>query len=271
MKVIFSRKGFDGTAGGCPSPIINDQLISFPIPTKMPSSIVYSQLSGNFTDLVVDLTGGRLKGNSACHLDPDINPDLLPRLPNWRGALGQVSAAQGHLRKQGVQIGDVFLFWGLFQPVSRRSVWRFTGKRQHRIWGWLQIGEIIELGADGSKALSTHPWLKDHPHARSGWTNSNVLYIASDQLVVGGQVLARKGYGTLSKGVLLSAHEIRPSIWTVPDWLHPLKGGCGMSYNPSNRWLDDGTVQVAARGQEFVSRPQHIRELVEWLRQIITK
>ena len=36
MKIILSRKGFDGTAGGVPSPIMPDgTLLSLPIPAKM--------------------------------------------------------------------------------------------------------------------------------------------------------------------------------------------------------------------------------------------
>ncbi|MGR7910121.1 Nmad3 family putative nucleotide modification protein [Lysinibacillus capsici] len=31
-KVIISRKGFDGTTGGKPSPIIDNKFISLPIP-----------------------------------------------------------------------------------------------------------------------------------------------------------------------------------------------------------------------------------------------
>ena len=36
MKVILSRKGFDSTAGGYPSPIIDgSELVSFPIPENL--------------------------------------------------------------------------------------------------------------------------------------------------------------------------------------------------------------------------------------------
>jgi Nucleotide modification associated domain 3 len=67
------------------------------------------------------------------------------------------------LANQGVQAGDLFIFWGLFRPVENVGRWQFVGKPEHRIWGWLQIADIIELGADGSHAVEERPWLSDHP------------------------------------------------------------------------------------------------------------
>src|SRR6267378_2603959 len=41
MRVIFSRKGFDSAAGNPPSPIIDGEPISLPIPTKRRSETSY--------------------------------------------------------------------------------------------------------------------------------------------------------------------------------------------------------------------------------------
>ena len=38
-----------------------------------------------------------------------------------------------------------------------------------------------------------------------------------------------------------------------------------MTYHPSHRWGEDGTVQSAARGQEFVTVPQNAGNAAEWL------
>jgi hypothetical protein len=84
--------------------------MSLPIPTKMPTPTRFGDLSGIYGNLVSDLTRGRLTEKDWCHLDPDISEDALPRRPGWRGALGQVSAAQGHLANQDVLPGDLFLF-----------------------------------------------------------------------------------------------------------------------------------------------------------------
>jgi hypothetical protein len=271
LKIILSRKGFDGTAGGCPSPIVDGRPLSLPIPTKMPTSTRYRDLVGLYGDLVADLTHGRLNGDSRCHADPDIDEGVMDRQPGWRGALGQVAAAQGHLAKQDVQTGDLFIFWGLFREVVHDARWKFVGLPEHRIWGWLQIGEIIQLGADGSHALRERPWLSDHPHVRPGWGPQNVLYVASDSLSLGGQSLDLAGSGVLARGHRLTADNQQPSKWRAPDWLHPLMGGCGMTYHPPERWAPDGTVQSAARGQEFVAAPTAGSGALEWLKAILTE
>ncbi len=253
MRVIFSRKGFDSAAGGCPSPIVNGEPLSLPIPTRMPTPIRFGNLNGHHEGLVADLTKGKWTAQNFCHLDPDINPATLPRMPGWRGALGQVSASQSHLANQGVQKGDLFLFWGLFRPVVKHDFWRFTSKAEHRIWGWLQIGEIINLGPDGSHVLHDKPWLKDHPHCRAGWSARNVLYVATDRLAIASLPLSLPGYGVLKQGYRLTKDGATPSVWTVPDWLNPKKGGTGMTYHPLDRWSENGTLRSAAKGQEFVA------------------
>jgi hypothetical protein len=271
LKIILSRKGFDGTAGGCPSPIIEGRPLSLPIPTKMPTPTRFGDLNGPHAELVTQLTRGRLTGESCCHCDPDIDETVLPRQPGWRGALGQVGAAQGHLANQQVEAGDLFIFWGLFQEVVRGAQWQFVGRPEHRIWGWLQIGEIIDLGRDGSHALKAKPWLRDHPHVRRGWEAQNVLYVAADQARVGGKSLGLAGSGTLQRGHRLTAANEQLSRWAVPDWLHPLRGGCGMTYHPSPRWTSDGTVQSAARGQEFVANPPPRSGAEEWIAALLSE
>jgi hypothetical protein len=266
LKIIFSRKGFDSTAGGCPSPIIDGQPFSLPIPSNMPTPTRFRDLKGPYGSLVSDLTRNRrsrVTANDWCHLDPDINPDSLPRQTGWRGALGQVSAAQKHLANQGVQPGDLFIFWGLFRPVKHDGYWRFVGRPEHRIWGWLHVAEIIELGTDGSHAVTKRPWLSDHPHARAGWSPQNVLYIASEEFIIGSRVL--RGSGTLKTGYRLSEARANVSTWRAPDWLNPIRGGSGMTYHPRHRWGEDGTVRSAARGQEFVAAPSDAGNAIPWL------
>lgn len=231
----------------------------------MPTATRYGDLNGVYGRLVHDLTRGRLTANDWCHLDPDINEDSLPRKEGWRGALGQVSSAQGHLANQGIAIGDLFIFWGLFQAVDYNGSWKFVERPEHRIWGWLQVAEILELGPDGSHALPERPWLSNHPHARSGWGKRNVLYIASDKLVVNRQTLSLPGSGCLRTGYRLSHGNMRPSLWRVPDWLNPKQGGSGMTFHSLDRWEKEGTVRSAARGQEFVAAPPQQESVFEWI------
>jgi hypothetical protein len=265
MRVIFSRKGFDSAAGGCPSPIVDGQLMSMPIPSRMPTPTRFGDLIGPYGRLVTDLTKGRLTEKDRCHLDPDILESLLPRRAGWRGALGQVAFSQKHLSNQGIEPGDLFIFWGLFRPAENHGRWRFVGKPEHRIWGWLQVAEIVDLGGDGSHAVIERPWLRDHPHARAGWGTTNVLYIGRQELTLDPSM---PGYGVLDAGWRLTRPGARVSTWNVPDWLNPLHGGSGMSYHPSHRWSDD-TVRAAARGQEFVAVVPEDGKAIVWLRAMI--
>lgn len=153
--------------------------------------------------------------------------------------------------------------------MTKDGRWRFVGPKEHRIFGWLQIGEIIDLGADGSHALASRPWLVDHPHVRAGWSQRNALYVASDELVLGPRTLPFPGSGVLQKGLRLTAGDGLTSTWRVPDWLNLARGGCGMTYHPAARWSEEGTVRSAARGQEFVAVPEAQSGAMEWVEAVI--
>ena len=270
MRVIFSRKGFDGTFGGCPSPIVDGRPVPLPIPTAQPSAITYGQLEGDYAAMVTDLTRFRHRAGTACHLDPDIDRSCLPRREGWRGAFGQIGAALGHLENQGVGAGDLFLFWGCYRPAEKRlGTWTFTGPTVHMLYGWLQVGRYHRLGPDGSHVLSHRPWLADHPHARPGWGNRNGLFVAADTVRVPGFRLERPGWGVLGRGVQLSAPGQMPSTWRVPDWLHPERGGVGMTYHPPHRWSANGAVRCAPRGQEFVAHVGDDVRVGTWLSAIM--
>lgn len=266
MRIIFSRKGFDGASGGCPSPIVDGTPIPLPIPTRQPTVTNYAQLEGDYGGLVSDLTAGRVSATSSCHLDPDIDQACLPRRPGWRGALGQVSAALSHLENQGVGEGDLFLFWGCYREAIRRTGrWAFVGPITHLIFGWLQVGRYHRLGADGSHLLPTYPWLSDHPHVRSGWGRANGIFIAADAMSAPGFTASLPGWGVLERGYQLSMPGRNPSVWQTPDWLNPSRGGAGMTYHPKERWSADGTVQCVGRGQEFVAHVADDARVGEWL------
>jgi hypothetical protein len=273
MKIIFSRKGFDGRAGGCPSPIVDQVCLSLPIPTTMPTPITYGALPQLQAQLVADLTHGRIGPSTPCHLDPDLDPDTLQRQTGWRGALGQVAAAQGHLRNNGVGNDDVFLFWGLFRHAMRTPQWRFEGPPEHRIFGWLQVDDVVPLGSDGSCVLKSRPWLRDHPHARAGWSNSNTLYIAREHLRIGNTETGLPGWGLLKSGYRLTAQPqngtYTASLWKAPGWLNPLGGGVGMTYHAdAERWRQD-SVRIVGRGQEFVADVGDRSDAMAWIENII--
>ena len=151
-KLSLSRKGFDSSYGGCPSPIFPDGTIySLPIPGDDYAAVHYGDLhhgNVNIGQVVEDLTRGRLDARDGVHLDPDVRQDAIRRHNGWRGIFGQTGAPEGHLEKQGVGAGDVFLFFGLFRRVQEtREGWRFISgePQQHILWGWLQIEQVCKV------------------------------------------------------------------------------------------------------------------------------
>lgn len=247
--------------------MIDDRPYSLPIPTTMPTPVRFADLAGGIGDLVETLTKGRISAETPCHLDPDIDAAVLPRAPGWRGALGQISAAQGHLRNQGIGKGDLFLFWGLFQPVVKTNgQWRYTGSKEHRIFGWLQVQDVINVGSDPRTLLDSYPWLERHPHARIGWNESNTVYVSAERLRICGRDTGIAGWGVFRRGLRLTAScAACVSDWHAPRWLNPTQGGTGMTYHADRRWQVDDHVRVAARGQEFVANVRERQDATDWL------
>jgi hypothetical protein len=232
----------------------------------MPTATRYRDLAEPISVIARDLSQGRLAYDQPCHLDPDIDGEALRgiRPEGWRGALGQVSASLAHLRNMGVGPNDVFLFWGLFRACECRSTgWHYFGPRQHLIFGWLQVERVLDLGSDGTHALTLYPWLAQHPHARPGWVANNSIFIARQFLSIDDAI---PGYGVWDRPIMLTAERApSPSLWNVPPWLDPTCGGVGMSYHPRNRWLGSGRVMAAARGQEFIADAGDRTDARQWL------
>lgn len=265
MRMIFSRKGFDSGAGRVPSPIIDDQLHSLPIPTAHRSVTTYAELG--YGDIVRDLTRGRITAKSLCHHDPDLR----------HGALGQVGKAQAHLEKHGVGVGDLFLFWGLFRRAENTpNGYRFvrSSPREHWLFGWLQVGEVVSLGPNGSWAKRRYPVLSHYPHCRRGWEPNNTLYLATNEACLDGEPSGLPGAGTFphAEDILrLTAQDGNTSLWAVPDWLNPRCGGVGLTYHRNLARWGRFTLQTVARGQEFVTQTEIGPDGSAWLRQLFAE
>ncbi|OMH32861.1 hypothetical protein BGP75_14330 [Motiliproteus sp. MSK22-1] len=281
MKIILSRKGFDSGSGGCPSPIFPDgRLQSLPIPDN-DSQIEYGQISLNKSDamgdIVEQLTRGKYSAQSTAHLDPDLEEDALPRKPGWNPVLGQAGAAQGHLRNNAVEAGDLFLFFGLFRPVIKnRNHWVFdkTQSARHVIWGWLQIGNIIQVTENTSYE---QPWLAYHPHLASLSDPNNHLYVATKDLTFEGKATGSSGAGVITHTseliTLTEKNSPKPSIWTLPDWFFPSKERLAMTYHRKlDRWSKRNgktRLQSTARGQEFILDADQYPEALNWVKEIV--
>ena len=91
-RIIFSRKGFDSSAGGAPSPIMADgRIFSLPIPQREKSPYRYKDL--RFDEFkgteLLKKSGSKILPNDFCHFDPILNKAI--------GIFGQANAAQSCL------------------------------------------------------------------------------------------------------------------------------------------------------------------------------
>lgn len=296
VKLILSRKGFDSSFGGHPSPILPDgRMVSLPIPSepseKRGEPPDPQTLGGlhvdeiNLGQLAADLTDGEVNGSTHVHRDPDIDGGLVSRPPNWRPALGQTGASQTHLHRQGVGPGDIFLFYGWFRRVEvvggRHRYKRGEGGEDvHVIFGWLQVEEIWpNLPTRRDELLATHPEQADHPHIATPVRYSNrrnTLYVAAQHVSLPGQADAGiPGAGvfrTYSTSLRLTKPERSRRQWQLPTWMWPSEGKTPLSFHPHNpskpAWSqheDHVELKSAAPGQEFVLDCEQYPESVPWI------
>lgn len=296
FNLVLSRKGFDSSTGGCASPVFpNQRLYSLPIPFPSGSQRRYCDINTNggldgsdMGTVVNHLTAGRIASDAFAHLDPDIDEGAAKRLTGWRGSFGQVGGSQKHLEKQGVGVGDVFLFHGWFRDVcnDHNEQWSFQPRSPHRsiIFGWLQIGEVIDLRyTDRVKVIELYPWLSEHPHLHFPTTmktsqTANTIYIASDRLILPGvPTLSIPGAGVFRAArppLVLTATavgRVGRSCWRLPRWF---KGDASRpwptQFPRSEWWTDDGDADVLLRpkgrqGQEAVLNCADRPEAGPWI------
>lgn len=280
MKIVLSRKGFDSKYGGCASPILPDgRLVSLPIPTRDRSSIRYGELQVDGIDvgaLVVSLSRGRVAHSTKCHLDPDLARSILPRQGDWRPAFGQTGRAQRHLKRQDVGVGDLFLYFGWFRAVRQDTPGRWAYDRHsadlHHLFGWLQVGEIIHLGAKPARLAERHPDVANHAHFSGEWDAENTLYVAGHRLNLPGLRDSIPGAGVFRRAdtrLRLTAPGATRSMWNLPDFFHPRPNRPPLSFHGrAERWqrTDEGVrLRSAAIGQEFVLDIVGMDEASSWL------
>lgn len=272
-KVILSRKGVDSGSGGMASPILENRLVSLPIPDSR-SAIRYSSIkekSGiSYGALISQLSGKR---PVYAHLDPDLIYDDQSRMPGWKPTFGQCNASISHLRGEGVGVGDLFLFFGWFREAEKHQAkWRFksNGLNAHIIYGWMEVGEIIDLTTE------TPPdWLANHPHCQPTFTHNsggNALFVAKEHSSFW-QGKSGAGIFSLEESFQLTEPgSIRRSDWQLPGCFFDDKGMCTLSYHRHKQGIlnaDTGTygIKAANRGQEFVG--ERDAEVEDWIRSLV--
>ena len=265
MKIILSRKGFDSKFGGYPSPILPDgTLLSLPIPDNC-NAIKYDKLrykERSYATIIKELTNGKFN-EEKCHLDPDIRKDSLPSRPDgWKPAFGQSGAAMTHLNNQGVKEGDLFLFFGIFREAKEiNGEYKYERKcnPKHIIWGYLQIGEILN-----NPTKEQHSYLGTHPHLDRN-SKSNTIFVAKDILSFDKD---KSGASTLKykPELVLTKEGLSRTRWKLPDFLKDIK----ISYHSKDSWKEN-YFQSAHIGQEFVISADGNEEVEKWAKDFICK
>ncbi|WP_374408611.1 hypothetical protein [Pelagerythrobacter sp.] len=238
MRIVFSRKGFDSASGGGASPIVNGRPLSLPIPAGAASRTTYGDLG--LGDHAERASRGRIGGSELCHHDPMF-------LAGGTCLFGQCGAAQTHLANRGVGEGDVFVFFGLFREEA-------GGEPHHRIFGYLEVEEVVDLARCDGAALAELQAL-DHPHAIAPHARNDTIYR-------GPGVMA----STAPDALRLTVPGGPPSLWQRAEWLR--RGG--LSYHDrADRWLPGGRLRSVARGQEFVADVGRRKAPREWLARVL--
>lgn len=271
-KVIISRKGVDSGSGGMASPIMENRLLSLPIPDSR-SAIRYSSIqdqSGvSYGALISQLSGKRL---TYAHLDPDLTSGDQSRMKGWKPTFGQCNASLSHLKGEGVGVGDLFLFFGWFRESELvQGRWRFKpkGLSAHVIYAWMEVGEIIDLTTQ-----VTPDWAVNHPHCQPTFTHNsggNALFVAKEHSKFWE---GKPGAGIFSleeSFQLTEPGSPRRSDWQLPGCFFDEDEMCTLSYHRHKKGvLDVDTrkfkIKAANRGQEFVG--ERNSEVEKWVRSL---
>ncbi|MCK4798145.1 MAG: hypothetical protein KAT05_12235 [Spirochaetes bacterium] len=262
MKVILSRKGFDSTYGGQPSPILPDgTLLSLPIPSKNDncrfSDLIYQDKS--YYEIIKEIKPNtKIKNSYTCHLDPDLRHDVIGRESNWKGLFGQMGSAQGHLKNENIQEGDLFLFFGWFKEaeITNQGLRYIKNAPDvHIIFAYMQIGRIY------SSYKELPLYAKYHPHSNKFSIKNNCIYEASENLSINNSMT---GAGCLNynKRLVLTKEGETKSRWDLPDFFKEVR----ISYH-SDKSFKKHYFDSAKKGQEFVIESN--KKIIDWIKNII--
>ena len=287
MKIILSRKGFDSQYGGVASPIFPDgRLMPLPIPSPNDrATFDHLRLPGmDVAQVVSDLTRGRYGASSRVHCDPDLSRPSLGPERGWIPSFGQCGAALRHLQLCGVNRGDVFLFFGWFRRVDlSHGTWRYVrgAPNLHLIFGWLEVGEFVDLVSHRDQLVERAPWASRHPHVDDARYNQirggNGLYIAAAKSRLAPHAAFGAGqFAHYSQTLQLTdASSMTRSVWSLPGWFHPSGSRRAPQitfHEDVSRWKrKDGRaiLQTVAKGQEFVFSTDAYPQALSWVRRLV--
>ena len=264
MKIILSRKGLDSSAGGKPSPILeNGQIFSIPIPSNDENSphryndVVINEI--NAADMLSLVGAKKLHSFDTCHFDPLLKFDI--------GLFGQAGNAQRELDNLGVGEGDLFLFFGWFRDFQQSKKADY-----HHIFGWLQVDEVIK-GSNQIRKFCKMSGIK-HPHACADETRykNNTLFISypdSTLKFLDSNVRAHGLFVKTNNKLILTEPGRTRSNWYMPTkYFSP-------SSNPELfetrlRWSSKNSnrIKCSGYGQEFVMDTEKNPSVKDWARDL---
>ncbi|MEO6804042.1 MAG: hypothetical protein ABI197_12450 [Granulicella sp.] len=271
-RIVLSRKGSDQSSGGAPSLIVEEELISLPIPEHSRKQRAGTLGRCNATHLrYADLPdhevigkhvaymGQGLSKDDCVHLDPDVRPELRrPEAKSCTSLFGQSGTAESHLRNHQIGKNDLFLFFGWFRRFNKSGDWYLPeGPDQHMIWSWFQVEKKYLLEETHSNELQ---WAAHHPHI----ARMNGFAVGKDTLYVANEALSfvndLPGAGTFRRSdarcltALSCGRSPRRSDWCLPGFFRTV----GLTYNdnffkePCLAEPQKVHLTAAGRGQEFV-------------------
>jgi len=239
----------DASSGGFASPIFPDHTMhSIPIWGGETSPHKYGDLAFKYQNqplhtVMNDFTNQfRTWENVGCHHDPMLfeSPKCL--------VLGQADRAEGHLRNQGVGVGDLFLFFGWFRQIEYRDErWSYVKDAPdvHQIWAFMKVEKKLAIDSDANKlaVLESFPFLSEHPHIKRLKTGDK-----KESIYVSGQheLLTYAQDRCLTD---IKKYQGR-STWRLPAVFNQPKAFSHLKIFESD--VDDVVIRYRGFGQEFV-------------------
>ena len=272
MKVILSRKGFEPTHGGIPSPIMPDgTLLLLPKPVE-DGTIHYQELTyqgQSYYDIAVSLDENlqeTLK-NASCHTGCFINPaSHVPPL-EWYPAYIHNGPLESHLSRQNVSVGDIFLFYGWFRQTEYDNTYRLRfvpdAPELNIVFAYFQIGAIIK---DNSFFSNHYNW-QLNTLTNKRFVISSTIYLPTKKLSYNNH---QPGCDILSYSskLILTKPGYHYNQWQLPDFLCSPDVTITYHNNRNNGFLSGKDYFKASPiSEEFVIHGSH--DLKHWVHNMI--
>ena len=268
-RLVLSRKGFDSSSGKSASPIFNDgRIFSLPIPEPHPPSpkkyyeLQFNGISG--VDALKECPSKSVLADDYCHYDPALNKN--------EGIFGQHHNAQRELINNGVDVGDLFLFFGFYRNFSLNRK-----KELHHLFGWLQIDKIIT----GDGAIRDYLEINNiqHPHGYGDlntYEKNNTIYIGKRNLTIKNTQIPNKGYGLFKKthtDLILTREGETKARWQLPiKYFSKSKKDIFLNRLNKKGWLNEEKyfVNNFGRGQEYILDAEKYPRIIDWAHYLIS-